>query len=215
MSLQSCKTILFVDYENTGKIDLKQIPDDTFVPFFLGAAQKSVPTEFLEAALKMRDRFQPVHIEGGGGNALDFHIAFYLGEYLVTHPTVSCIILSKDTGFDPLVRHLNKRGFTVRRAPSLADAFGTPNAKPAKPAKPKPSGALSATTIEPSPLALVLQWLKEMQPRTRPKKRKRLIAHLHSHFGKKISEADLGAMVDRLVSEKKISEVEGTLGYDL
>src|ERR1700747_1333100 len=116
------ESVLLVDYENIGKIDLAAIPEGVRVPFFFGASQRTVPTEFLKAALKLGERFVPIDIEGQGKNALDFHIAFYLGEYLASAPHTPCVILSKDKGFDPLVRHLLRRGFKVRRANSMAEA---------------------------------------------------------------------------------------------
>src|ERR1700746_1251019 len=118
------ESVLLVDYENIGKIDLGAIPAGVRVPFFFGASQKSVPTEFLKAALKLGERFVPIDIEGQGKNALDFHIAFYLGEYLTRSPQTPCAILSKDKGFDPLIRHLARRGFSVRRTNTLAEALG-------------------------------------------------------------------------------------------
>src|SRR5688572_5173117 len=36
VSLGICKTILFVDSENAGTIDLSEIASDVFVPFFFG-----------------------------------------------------------------------------------------------------------------------------------------------------------------------------------
>ncbi len=100
------QSILLVDYENIGKIELGDIPPAVLVPFFFGASQKSVPKEFLKAALNLRERFVAIDIEGQGKNALDFHIAYYMGEYLTRSPGSPCIILSKDKGFDPLVKHL-------------------------------------------------------------------------------------------------------------
>src|SRR5207237_1278355 len=79
-------SVLLVDYENIGKVDLGAVPAGVRVPFFFGASQKSVPTEFLKAALKLGERFVQIDIEGQGKNALDFHIAFYLGEYLARSP---------------------------------------------------------------------------------------------------------------------------------
>src|ERR1700741_2189928 len=114
--LNMAESVLLVDYENVGKIDLAAIPDGVRVPFFFGASQRTVPTEFLKAALKLGDGFVPLDIERQGKNALDFHIAFYLGEYLARAPETACVIFSKDKGFDPLVRHLTRRGFSVRRA---------------------------------------------------------------------------------------------------
>src|SRR5256884_7486025 len=130
-------SVLLVDYENIGKVDLGAVPAGVRVPFFFGASQKSVPTEFLKAALRLGERFLPIDIEGQGKNALDFHIAFYLGEYLTRSPGTSCVVLSKDKGFDPLIRHLVRRSFTVRRANSMAEALGSP-APPAAAAPPGP-----------------------------------------------------------------------------
>ena len=57
MSVGSYRTVLFADYENAGKVDLSAVPADAFVPFFFGASQKSVPTKFLKAAVRLGERF--------------------------------------------------------------------------------------------------------------------------------------------------------------
>src|SRR5579864_2397897 len=142
------ESVLLVDYENIGKIDLGGIPEGVRVPFFFGASQRSVPTDFLKAALRLGERFVPIDIEGQGKNALDFHIAFYLGEYLARAPTTACVILSKDKGFDPLVRHLARRGFAVRRANTMAEALGAripPGAAPRGPGVVRASAASAAS----------------------------------------------------------------------
>lgn len=209
MSAASYSRILFVDFENAGKIDLSIVPSDVFVPFFFGASQKSVPTDFLKAALKLGDRFTPIDIEGQGKNALDFHIAFYLGEYLAANPHASCTILSKDKGFDPLVKHLQNRGFSVRRATTIADAVGSNTGAKAK------TATSESTPEHPLTLEDVLLWLKNMQARTRPAKRKGLLAHLKSHFQKRSSEAELNRLIDQMIAKKKLSETAGKLAYRL
>jgi hypothetical protein len=50
------ETLLLVDFENVGKIDLAAVPDGFVVALFFGAAQKSVPKEFLKAAVKLRGK---------------------------------------------------------------------------------------------------------------------------------------------------------------
>jgi hypothetical protein len=152
-------TSLLVDYENIGKIDLAAIPSGVQVRFFFGASQKTVRTEFLMSALKLGERFVLTEISGAGPNALDFHIAYYLGEILAHDATHRCVILSKDKGFDPLVKHLVGRGFAVSRAATLADASGivtgaapsgrrgaaTKHAAHAKSAVAKPEATVRAT----------------------------------------------------------------------
>src|SRR5438132_4674701 len=102
-------SVLLVDYENIGKVDLGAVPAGVRVPFFFGASQKSVPTGFLKAALKLGERIVQIDIEGQGKNALDFNITFYLREYLARSPQSPCVVLSRDKRFAPLIRHLAKR----------------------------------------------------------------------------------------------------------
>src|SRR5688500_19011002 len=107
--------ILLVDFENTQKVDPAQIPAGVRVMVFFGATQKSVTRDYHKAALSLGDRCEEIDIHGQGKNALDFHIAFYLGERLTKSPSAELVILSKDKGFDPLVAHLRGRQFNVRR----------------------------------------------------------------------------------------------------
>lgn len=195
-------SVLLVDYENIGKVDLGAIPAGVRVPFFFGASQRSVPTEFLKAALRLGERFVPIDIEGQGKNALDFHIAFYLGEYLARSPQSVCVILSRDKGFDPLIKHLVKRGFAVRRANSIAEALA--------------GVAPVAVTVSDQPPALLdnaLSVLAAAQKSRRPRRRTGLVAYLHSHFSKKIPETELQRLIDQMIARGKLSEARGAISY--
>lgn len=222
------ESVLLVDYENIGKIDLVAIPDGVRVPFFFGASQRTVPTEFLKAALKLGDRFVPIDIEGQGKNALDFHIAFYLGEYLARAPDTACVILSKDKGFDPLVRHLTRRGFAVRRANTMAEALGShaaPTAAPRAPGGARASarrgaggraGVRRASPREAgSAKDEALHLLAGTQKARRPRRRKGLVAVLHSHFAQKVPESELQQLIDELIAEGSLSEANGAITYHL
>jgi len=218
------ESVLLVDYENIGKIDLAAIPDGVRVPFFFGASQRTVPTEFLKAALKLGERFVPIDIEGQGKNALDFHIAFYLGEFLARAPHTACVILSKDKGFDPLVRHLTRRGLDVRRANSMAEALASRGVPAAAPRSGGPSGRPGGRTgtrrerprREGSSLRdEALQLLAGTQKVRRPRKRKGLIAVLHSHFSQRVSESELQRLVDELIGAGRLSEANGAITYHL
>jgi hypothetical protein len=204
--------LLLVDYENIGKIDLAAIPAGVRVLFFFGASQKSVPKDFLKAALKLGERFVPVDIEGQGKNALDFHIAFYLGEYLTRSPSLHCAILSRDKGFDVLVRHLAGRGFGVRHVDSLAECFPPARSaeKPAATARRPARGKVAAD----SALAKALKRLSGMSATKRPHRRKGLIAELHSHLAKKLTEAEVEALVDELAATGRLADDDGRITYN-
>jgi hypothetical protein len=221
------ESVLLVDYENIGKIDLAAIPGGVRVPFFFGASQRTVPTEFLRAALRLGERFVPIDIEGQGKNALDFHIAFYLGEYLARAPHTDCVILSKDKGFDPLVRHLIRRGFAVRRANSMAEALGSRAAPATAPRSPagartggrrggggRTGGRRESLRGEGGSLKEeALQLLTGTQKARRPRKRKGLIGVLHSHFARKVPESELQRLVDELIAAGHLSEANGAIAY--
>ncbi|MBS0579785.1 MAG: NYN domain-containing protein [Proteobacteria bacterium] len=197
--------ILLVDFENIGKIDLTAVPQGVKVALFFGAAQKTVPREFMEAALKLRERFEHVNAGGQGKNALDFHIAYYLGEYLTKSPRTECIILSRDKDFAPLVKHLVVRGFSVRTANTLRDAF---------PPRPAQEARRSAPAREPGAAQEdALEWLAGSAKNRRPRTRKALAAHLYSHFSKKRSEADIQATIDRLLASGQLTEANGRITY--
>jgi len=194
--------LLFVDFENVSHIDLAAVPSGVRVPFFLNAAQKSVPKDLLTGVAKLGERFEAIEVEGYGKNALDFHIAFYIGERLASSPKTPCVILSKDQGFDPLVTHLIRRGFDVRRVTTLADAFSGK----AVPSPPSESPATGRWEV-------ALQSLIKMPKTNRPRKRTSLVAHLYAHFGKKVPQAEIEQIVTRLIGLQKLSEAAGDIGY--
>ena len=62
-----------------------------------------------------------IKISGTGPNALDFHIAFYIGQLAAREPEAYFHIVSKDTGFDPLISHLKTRKLRALRVKKVSD----------------------------------------------------------------------------------------------
>ncbi len=221
------RKLLFVDYENVPKVDLSGLPPDVVVPFFFGASQRTVPTAFLKEALKLGTRFVPIDIEGQGKNALDFHIAYYLGEYLKAAPDADCVILSRDKGFDPLVRHLTARGFKVRRVGALAEAFVAPSPTPSAalgPARAKRSvAARQRTEPRAQPVAesrhpqfeRAVEKLRRMPARNLPQRRKALAATLHSAFARKLDAAQVEQLIEALIRAGRVRVAGSALSYAL
>jgi hypothetical protein len=176
--------------------------------------------ELFDAALDLKDRFARIRIEGQGKNALDFHIAFYMGELLQKEATTKCIVLSKDKGFDPLVNHLIGRGFDVSRVATLEEANkGLETATKAikttaKGVKNKPAPTASRLTPPADPFGEVVKWIEGIDKKKRPRKRKGLVAHIYNHFSKKIPEETVQGFVDQLIVEKRISETNGAIAYN-
>lgn len=52
---------------------------------------------------------------------MDFHIAYYLGELISKEPDGYYHIISKDTGFDPLIEHLKTKKIKIIRSETIKD----------------------------------------------------------------------------------------------
>ena len=89
---------------------------------FLGANQKNYKSDIAIALQPFGERVQYVRISGNGPNALDFHIAYYIGHLSAQDGNAFFHIISKYTGFDPLIDHLTKeRGINAKRSASIAE----------------------------------------------------------------------------------------------
>ncbi|OQX18548.1 MAG: hypothetical protein BWK76_07230 [Desulfobulbaceae bacterium A2] len=188
--------LLLVDFENVQQVDLTRLDDNFHVVIFVGSGQKSVPIDLVTSAQKLGNRVDWQRVEGNGSNALDFHIACHLGRIIEKSPTLHCIVLSKDKGFDPLLRHLNKNGLKCKRINSLLEL------------EPK-----SATEEEPN-YKRVFELLSKSEKKSRPRKRKTLSQHISSMFQKKIAQSDIDRIIDILFANKMISETNNTISYE-
>jgi hypothetical protein len=112
--------------------DLSALKHDHFrVVVFVGAHQNKIAYETAAALQQMGSNAEYVKISGTGPNALDFHIAFYIGQLAEKEPEAYFYIVSKDTGFDPLIGHLKTRKIRTLRVKTIGDIplIKTGNAK--------------------------------------------------------------------------------------
>lgn len=99
--------IFLIDFENVQPTGVgRLVPGACRIMLFLGQNQNKVPIELTRALQRFGTDVEYLSIAGSGPNAVDFHIAFYIGHLAQRHPGAKFTIVSGDTGFDPLVRHL-------------------------------------------------------------------------------------------------------------
>ncbi len=111
---------IFIDCEN---VSLQSIPDHDRIStllMFVGEHQKNVTIEIAQSVGKLWPKADFVRMHGTGNNALDFHIAYYVGKYAAMDPKGIFRIVSKDKGFDPLVKHLRAAKIDCSRVDNLA-----------------------------------------------------------------------------------------------
>lgn len=101
---------ILIDYENIQPKNLTILDGHEFkVIVFVGSNQAKIPFELASALQALGNNAEYVKAGGNGPNALDFHIAFYIGELAQRDPDGYFHIISKDAGFDPLIKHLKER----------------------------------------------------------------------------------------------------------
>ena len=189
--------LLLVDFENVQQVDLARLDDSFQIIIFVGAAQKSIPIELVTNAQKLGSRIEWQRVDANGSNALDFFIACQLGRVLERSPQLQCIVLSKDKGFDPLLRHLNKTGLQCKRLNSLLELDPKAAAQPEEPNYKR-----------------VIEVLSKSEKKSRPRKRKTLSQHISSIFQKKLPQAEVDRLIDILFANKMISETNDTITYE-
>ena len=127
-----------------------------------------------------------------GRNALDFHIAYYIGRLVAEDPNAYFHIISKDKGFDPLIEHLRNEKIFCSRSPSV----------------------LEIPLFKPSPTQLATEFYEKRiaQNRNRPATVTSLHNTILTHFERTLSQDQVAKVVKALtaagyigVNGKKIS----------
>ena len=112
--------IILIDFENVQPKDLAQLRGRSFkTKVFCGANQTKVPLDLAAELQTLGRDAEYIRIQGTGPNALDFHIAYYIGRLSAEIPGATFHIVSKDKGFDPLVKHLKTQNISCIRIASL------------------------------------------------------------------------------------------------
>lgn len=95
------------------------LPTEWCVLIFVGKLQHGIPFEITRDAQQLGNRLEWIKIEGDGRNNLDFHLAFHLGRLSNVNSGAEFLVLSKDKGFDPLIKHVVSRGLKCERIETL------------------------------------------------------------------------------------------------
>ena len=192
---------ILIDYENVRPKTLASLTSDQ--PFkvylFVGASQTKVNFEVVEAMQALGENAQYIKIAGNGPNALDFHIAYYIGRLAASDPNCFFHIISKDTGFDPLIAHLKTQKIFACRSKDVADI-------------PILKAANSKTPAE--KLELVLSNLRQ-RGAGRPRTVKTLTGTIESLFMKQLAAGELDGILAALKKDGHITVDGKKVTYSL
>jgi hypothetical protein len=185
---------VLVDFENVQPKDIGLLKDGPFkVKVFLGPNQSKIPVSLATSLQSLGDNAEYIILEKAGSNALDFHIAYYIGVLSASEPTAFFHIISKDSGFDPLLKYLKGKKIFAQRSTCIVDI---PYFKPALPVAPEAQVA-----------AVVADLIRRKA--SKPRTQKTLLSTLHALFKKELSEQQLAALFDALC-KLGIVKIDGT-----
>lgn len=149
---------------------------------FCGANQTKIPLALVTELQPLGLDAEYIQIDGTGRNALDFHIAYYIGRLSKEFPGAVFYIVSKDTGFDPLIKHLKAQGTACHRVSSLSSI--------ARSALRPPTSSLDRTQR-------VVDSLLN-RSKGRPLTRKALTAFIKGQLNAQGTEATVNEVIERL-----------------
>lgn len=179
---------VFVDFENVQAVDLSLFGTKAVsFTFLLGAKQTKLDVGLVEKFMAHASSVQLIRLASSGKNALDFALAYYAGQAAGLHPGSYIHIVSKDTGFDPLIEHLRSRHIRAHRHDSFATlSFSGTSKTTATLSVAAPAPAQPAPVKE--SMLRALEHLRK-NVTNRPKKKKTLLSHLKSMIGKDATDA--------------------------
>lgn len=204
-------TYLLIDFENVQPKSLATLRGrPVHLRVFVGSQQSKVPFDLAQTVQSLGAQAEYVQIAGTGRNALDLHIAYYIGRLATQHPDAQFHILSKDRDYDVLIKHLNETGVRCRRSASLDDipALKSPAPQRAAPQRAAPQKPAPTPRTETDELANVIAHLRNLK-NSRPRKLKTLASTLKARFVKSGNDREVQALVEAL-QRRGVVQVSGT-----
>jgi len=191
---------VLIDFENVQPRNLELLTDyPCQILVFIGANQTRLPRQVVVAMQTLGEKAEYVEIDGSGPNALDFHIAYYIGRIAQKDPSGHFHIVSKDKGFDPLIRHLRSRNLRARREKDLAEI---------------PELRISTKTSMDEKVDRIVRNLADRR-QSRPRKVKTLQNTINNLMTEKLDEKGLDELVAEM-KKRKLIVVKGTnVSYQL
>ncbi|ONM45856.1 hypothetical protein BXT89_00730 [Halopseudomonas pachastrellae] len=198
-----------LDLENIQPASLEKFQKEGFsLKVFVGANQPKISVELAQEIQGFGERAQYIRVQESGKNALDFYIAFYMGQLSCKEPSCQIVVISKDTGYDPLLKHMRSIGVKSSRV-------GTTQAK-----APPPASTKATTKKTPTQMSLQerVQFAKKhliKANKAKPAKLSTLATDLHSKFQKKLTTQAVQALIDELIKQGIVVDNQGSISYQL
>jgi hypothetical protein len=183
---------VLVDFENVQPKDVASLNGGPYkIKVFLGTQQAKIPLAMARALQAFGPHAEYIQINGNGKNAVDFHIAYYIGRLAATAHDARFHVISKDTGF-------TEQGISCQRLTSLAAVADV-----------KRNRAVNADRLR----AVVdnLAKRKTAKPRTT----KALRTTIQALFANELMEDEVDGLIEQLIGRGVIKISDGKVHYEM
>jgi len=212
---------VLVDFENVQPDSLAALAGGAFrIKVFVGASQARgrISFELSHSMQMLGANAEYVKIARSGPNAVDMHIAYFIGRLIEKEPNAFIYIVSRDTDFDPLVEYLQASGVACKRAKTIAEiARSIP-----KPKAPAQAPKSTRSTVPPprrahsDKLAPIIKQLHSLsgKPATR-KKLSQTIANYFRQHGGPLADSAIEQLIEDLIRMKYVTQSGTKVSYNL
>ena len=193
---------VLVDFENIQPTNIELLKNHNFkLIIFVGSNQKNISFEIAEIVQSFGNNAEYVKINGNGKNALDFHIAFYIGKFSEMDKNLYFYIISKDTGFDSLISYLRTLKIKIQRVEYISKIpiLQIPN-------------ILNLKTIDEKIEEIKRKFLSQSN---NPATEKTLKSSINNLFQKTLNEKELNIIIKELLNRNIIKINENKINYFL
>ena len=191
---------VLIDLENVQPKNLEVLSQHSFkIIVFVGENQTKLPYDLVAGIQEFGSDAMYIKIAGNGKNALDFHIAYYIGKLATKEPGAYFHIISKDAGFDPLIKHLRENKVKVHRETDLAEI---------------PILRISNASSKDETINAIVKNLAG-RGQSRPRKVKTLINTINSLFTENLNDKEMMSLLQSLRDRKYIVINDTKVSYQL
>ena len=221
MNIQQTINQIFVDFENTQLIDLSLTHNKAVkITFLIGDKQKHLPIQFVKQLVIYSQKIQLIETQSAGKNALDFILAFYLGQACYQHKNHAFYIVSKDKGYDSLVQHLRLSDVKIERYDEFSQIplFTTQKVQNKSithvAINHKTVSSIKQKELISEKLQIIIEYLRK-NTNNRPKKQDSLVNFLKSHL-KTVTLANIDQLILQEMVRKTIVTIDNkSVTYNL
>lgn len=172
------------------------------VMVFVGAHQPRVNFELVAAFQGKGNDVRYIKICGTGNNALDFHMAYYIGELAAVEPEAYFHVITRDKGMDPLISHLQEvKGLRVSRSLTILEL-------------PPLLSKTESTAPQDEKLSVALAYLLA-RGKQRPNKVKTLMGSISALFNPRLDDATTAHLLDELEKNGILVRTDSRVIYGL